>query len=127
MHWTQFLWVALGGAMGAMGRFGISTWINERTTSSFPSGTLVVNVLGSFLFGLLFVVIFSTTNLREPMRLMILVGFLGAFTTFSTFSFETMRLVEEGQLGWAALNILSSCLLCLLGVWLGTLLAKNLF
>ena len=127
MHWMQFVWVAVGGALGAMGRFGISTWIGERSANSFPLGTLAVNLGGSFLFGVLFVAIFSTVPPRESLRLLVLVGFLGAFTTFSTFSFETMRLVEEGQLPLALLNVVASFGLCLLGVWLGYVVAKNLF
>lgn len=127
MHWSQFLWVALGGAMGACSRFWVSSWVYQHTSSSFPWGTLAVNALGSFLFGILFVVIMSTTVIREPMRLLVLVGFLGAFTTFSTFSFEVMRLMEEGLLRLALLNAVSSLLICFLGVWLGDLLAKSLF
>ncbi|MCG8537184.1 MAG: fluoride efflux transporter CrcB [Pseudomonadales bacterium] len=126
MQWAQLLWVALGGALGAMSRFAVSGWINAKSTAAYPFGTLAVNVLGSFLFGLLFVAVFSTVPMRESLRLFILVGFLGAFTTFSTFSFETLRLIEEGQLWVAVANVLSSCLLCLLGVWLGTVIARNL-
>lgn len=127
MHWIQFLWVGLGGALGAICRFGLSTFINERTSSSFPAGTFAVNFIGSFLFGLLFVAVFSAAPMRESLRLLVLVGFLGAFTTFSTFSFETLRLIESAQIMLATLNVVSSLLLCLLGVWLGTILAKNLF
>lgn len=127
MHWSAFLWVALGGALGACSRFWVSSWVNQHTTSSFPWGTLAVNGLGSFLFGVLFVVIMSSTAVREPMRLLILVGFLGAFTTFSTFSFEVMRLLEEGLMRLALLNVASSLLVCLTGVWAGLLLAKQWF
>ncbi|MGB3622726.1 MAG: CrcB family protein, partial [Ketobacter sp.] len=70
---------------------------------------------------------FSAADLREPMRLLILVGFLGAFTTFSTFSFETVRLLEEGQMAMAGINVLVSCVLCFAGVWLGVVLARILF
>jgi len=118
-QFSQLLWVALGGALGACGRFMVSAWMNNRIDSSFPWGTFTVNVLGSTLFGILFVVIFSLTNLKEPLRLMILVGFMGAFTTFSTFSFESIRLVEEGQWLMAGTNVVGNALCCLLGVWAG--------
>ena len=127
MSWVQFCWVALGGALGACSRFWMSSWLNQLNTSHFPLGTFGVNVLGSFLFGVLSIVIFSAADLREPMRLLILVGFLGAFTTFSTFSFETVRLLEEGQMAMAGINVLVSCVLCFAGVWLGVVLARILF
>ncbi len=126
MNWIQFAWVALGGALGACSRFWVSSWLNQVSSSNFPLGTFGVNVLGSLLFGILSVVIFAATDLREPLRLMILVGFLGAFTTFSTFSFETVRLIEEGQMVMAGMNVLTSCLLCFAGVWLGMVVTRNL-
>lgn len=115
----QLAWVAAGGALGACSRYWLSAWIYQRTQSDFPWGTLIVNVAGSFLFGILFVVIFSLSTLKEPMRLLVLVGFLGAFTTFSTFSFETVRLLEQGQLLLAVANLLASGFCCVLGLWLG--------
>lgn len=119
MQGWQWFWVALGGALGACSRYGISAWIYDRHTSAFPWGTFAVNVGGSFLFGVLFVLIYSLDTLKEPLRLLLLVGFLGAFTTFSTFSFETIRLLESGQWGTALINVFSSTLVCLAGVWLG--------
>ena len=127
MHWSQFLWVAVGGALGACSRFWISAWLNEWNRSAFPLGSFAVNSLGSFLFGVLVVVILSATQLREPLRLLVLVGFLGAFTTFSTFSFETVRLLQDQQLTLALLNVLGNCLVCVVGAWAGMGLARNIF
>ncbi|RLT97376.1 fluoride efflux transporter CrcB [Ketobacter sp.] len=127
MHWTQFLWVGLGGALGASGRFWLSAWLNDLNRTQFPLGTFAVNAIGSFLFGVFFVVVLSGTNLKEPLRLLVLVGFLGAFTTFSTFSFETVRLLQEQQVMMAAVNVVANCLVCFAGVWLGSVLARALF
>lgn len=126
MHWSQFAWVALGGALGASGRFWLSAWLNELNRSTFPLGTFAVNSIGSFLFGVLFVIIMSSTTLKEPMRLLVLVGFMGAFTTFSTFSFETVRLIQEQQAMMAAINVISNCLVCFAGVWIGSVIARAL-
>ena len=119
LQFPQLLWVALGGALGASCRFAVSAWMNSRLESSFPWGTFTVNVLGSTLFGVLFVVIFSLSSMKEPLRLLVLVGFMGAFTTFSTFSFESIRLVEEGQWLMAGTNVVGNALCCLLGLWAG--------
>lgn len=125
MHWSQFAWVALGGALGASGRFWLSAWLNELNRSAFPLGTFAVNSIGSFLFGLLFVVIMSSTALKDPMRLLVLVGFMGAFTTFSTFSFETVRLLQEQHFVMAATNVIANCLVCFIGVWIGSVIART--
>lgn len=126
MVWSQLMWVAAGGAAGACSRFLLSGWINQRLNTEFPWGTLAVNVLGSLLFGMLFVMIFSFNSGREPLRLLLLVGFLGAFTTFSTFAFETVRLMEQHQWWLAAANVVGSNLACLLGLWLGLILTRSM-
>lgn len=120
----QLLWVALGGGCGAMARFAISAWVYEHTSSPFPWGTWVVNFLGSCLFGVLFILIFANQPHREMLRLLVMVGFLGAFTTFSTFSFETVRLLESGLWLMAAANVVASVVSCVLGAWVGMGLAR---
>ena len=112
MHWIA---VAIGGALGAMGRFAMSTWvfqINHR----FPWATLTVNVLGSFLMGILFVVIVERGALSMEMRSLLMIGFLGAFTTFSTFSLDALGLWQNGHLFLALLYVLASVALCLLAI-----------
>lgn len=126
MQWSQLGWVAVGGAAGACCRFLLSSWINQRLSSDFPWGTFAANMLGSILFGVLFVLVFSLTALREPLRLTLLVGFLGAFTTFSTFAFETVRLAQEGQWWLVAVNIIGSNLACLLGLWIAMSLTRSM-
>ncbi len=115
--------VAVAGAAGALARWGLATWTGHRLPG-FPWGTLLVNVSGSFAIGLLFIVLTERTGVSATTRLALTTGFLGAYTTFSTFSLETMRLVEDGAYGQAGLNILASLGLGLIGVWLGTALGR---
>ncbi|MDX1694253.1 MAG: fluoride efflux transporter CrcB [Ketobacteraceae bacterium] len=120
----QLMWVAIGGGCGAMARFALSAWVNSLSSSAFPWGTYVVNFLGSCLFGVLFVLVFANQPHREMLRLLLLVGFLGAFTTFSTFSFETVRLMESGYWWLAAGNIIASVASCIMGAWVGMGVAR---
>lgn len=121
----QFLIVAIGGGAGASLRFFVSSWLMRHSESGFPYGTLGVNVVGSFLFGVTFVIIFSMSEMREQLRLLLLVGFMGAFTTFSTFSFETVRLLEEGQFFMSVVNVVSNVVICLAAYWGGSMIAKQ--
>lgn len=123
----QCVLVAIGGAFGACLRFLVASTLIKYAAPGFPYGTFTVNVVGSFLFGVFYVVIFSMTEMRDQLRLLVLVGFMGAFTTFSTFSFETIRLLEEGQIGMSVVNVTSNVLVCLLAYWGGSLLAKQIF
>jgi len=122
----QILAIAGGGALGALGRFWVSTGVYRLLGRDFPWGTLAVNTLGSFLMGLLFVLFVERLAAGPELRAAVLVGFLGAFTTFSTFSMETLALVEEGYLGKAFLNMWLSLLVCLIACWVGVLLGRSL-
>jgi CrcB protein len=122
----QILAIAGGGALGALGRFFVSNGVYRLLGRDFPWGTLAVNTLGSFVMGLLFVLLLDRLATAPELRSALLVGFLGAFTTFSTFSMETLVLVDEGFLGRAFLNVLISVLACLLACWLGVLLGRSL-
>lgn len=125
---NQIIAVALGGSFGAVFRFLVSTGIYQWLGRGFPYGTLVVNIIGSFLLGLLTeALIVQKVTFAYDYRAAILVGFIGAFTTFSTFSLETLYLIEQGSLTKAAGNIFVSVTACILAVWLGLLCSRGLF
>ncbi len=121
---TQLLMVGAGGAIGAIGRYLLSTWVYSLTGRAFPWGTLAVNLLGSLLMGFLSVWLLERMTLSDEMRALLMVGFLGAFTTFSTFSIETLLLLEQGAVARAGVNIAVSVITCIFAAWMGTLIAK---
>jgi len=118
--------IAAGGALGAVMRFLSQATVYELVGKTFPYGTLFVNVTGSFLMGLLSIFLVEKFNLGAEWHLAILVGVLGSFTTFSTFSIETLVLFEQGDMLKAMTNILLSVVLCVAAVWMGAFLAKQL-
>ncbi len=118
--------IAAGGAVGAVSRYSASLGVYSLLGRGFPYGTLFVNVAGSFLMGLLSILLVERFNLGPEWRAAILVGFLGSFTTFSTFSIETLNLFEQGDLARAVLNMTVSLLLCLLAVLFGVSLGRQL-
>jgi fluoride exporter len=122
-----YLWIAIGGALGSVARYSVSDWIagiGERHGSLFPWGTLLVNITGSFLIGIL-------VALGEPGgrrwispagQQFFIYGVCGGYTTFSSFSIQTLKLMQEGEWLSAGGNVALSVVLCLVGVWLGYLL-----
>lgn len=123
MIWTVTQ-VALGGAVGAVGRFLFNVGLLRLIGPGFPWGTLTVNVLGSLIMGLLWVVL----DARGAMRLapLLMTGVLGGFTTFSAFSLDAVTMVERGQPGLAAAYVLASVILSVAALWAGILLARGL-
>ena len=125
---NQLMAVAMGGAFGAVLRFFVSTGVYQWLGRGFPYGTLAVNVIGSFLIGLLTeALILQRVAISLEYRSAVLVGLFGSFTTFSTFSLETLYLIEQGNLIKAALNIIISVCACILAVWAGLLAVRTLF
>ncbi len=120
-----WLAIALGGAGGAMSRFWVMTQTTHWLGKGFPYGTLLVNVIGSFVLGFLSIFLVQKLHVSEALKLAIMVGFLGSFTTFSTFSLDVLNAFNTGQSLKAVLYIVSSVLTSLLGVYLGYLLAKT--
>lgn len=121
----QALAIAAGGALGALLRFWMSNGIYAVLGRNFPYGTLAVNVLGSLLMGFLYVLLVDKLALGPQWRAALLIGLLGAFTTFSTFSMETLNLVEAGEVFKALLNVLLSVSLCLAVTWFGVLAGRS--
>ena len=120
------IYIAMGGAIGAVLRYGASLSIYSFMGRGFPYGTLFVNVTGSLLMGLLSVIMLERFNIDPEWRAAVLVGVLGSFTTFSTFSIETLNLLEQGDIMRATANIVFSVLVCLAAVWFGVLIGRQL-
>ncbi len=123
----ELLFLAGAGAAGAVSRYALSGWTYRVFGERFPYGTLAVNVLGSFLIGLVMQAALSADLLSREARVAATVGFLGAFTTFSTFSYETMKAIEDGEWTKAGANVVLNVLLCLGATWLGLLTARQIW
>ena len=120
-----YLLVALGGAIGSMGRYAVSIVAGRMLGISFPYGTLTVNVLGSLAMGLFIGFLARTTpHLQNEMRLFVAVGLFGGFTTFSSFSLDTITLVERGNVGAAMLYVFVSLLVSFLALWGGLVVMR---
>ena len=120
------LFIAMGGSIGAVLRYSASLGVASIMGRGFPYGTLFVNVVGSLLIGLLSVVLLDRFNVGPEWRAAIFVGVLGSFTTFSTFSLETLNLLEQGELVAATTNVLLSIVVCLVAVWFGVILGRQI-
>lgn len=123
---SRILTVAVGAALGANLRYGIALWAAKRWGSGFPVGTMIINVSGSLLIGFAIGLAASRLALTPTWRLLVVTGFCGGYTTFSTFSYETYELFNAGSIWRAGLNVTGSVILGLLGVVAGLLLARLL-
>ena len=125
MH--TYIAIAIGGAVGAMSRYWLSTLIENYNSSHYPYGTFLVNVAGSFLIGVCFIVFAEKLHLVDQWRSLIVIGFLGALTTFSTYSLDALLLFQQGHYNTALLYVLSSLLVCLFAAFCGMQLTRVMF
>jgi CrcB protein len=122
--WLDTWWVGLGGFLGANARYWLGRWIAQAVGTQFPWGTFVINVTGSFILGLFMTFITARLVPAPHWRLLIAIGFVGAYTTFSTFEYETLALAESGAVWRAVANVVFSVLAGFLAVWIGTRLGQ---
>jgi len=121
----RYLMVLLGGGFGSLARYVVAIAINSRVGNRFPLGTVVINITGSFLIGVLMILLTEKFQMHENWRLLLVVGFLGGYTTFSSFEFETYQAVHSGDYWIGLLNVLGSVTLGFAGVWLGAVIARR--
>ena len=119
----KVIFIGLAGLVGTLGRYGVGELVSRRSGESFPVGTLVVNILCCFLAGFLFYLLQRAT-VSDTMRAVVMIGFLGGFTTFSAYGLQTFNLIRDGKVGLALLNMVGSNVAGLLMVWSGYSLAK---
>jgi CrcB protein len=121
---NMILLVAVGGAVGSVARYLMASSIQTATGWNFPLGTVLVNVLGCFLIGIMYVLLVARPDPRHDLRALLMVGVMGGFTTFSSFSLETVTMAMSGNIGGATLNVVISVVACLVGTILGVTLAR---
>ncbi len=116
---ARYLLVGLGGFLGAISRYWLGAYVGERLGVRFPYGTFIINMSGCLLIGIVMTILDQRTHWSPAWRYLVPIGFIGAYTTFSTFELETLRSVQEGALMTAALNVVLSVVLGFAAVWLG--------
>ena len=124
--WQKFLYLGLAGAVGTLARYWLSGVIQRHVVTEFPFGTAAINIIGCLLFGLLWAFVENRLSISGQTRTIIFVGFFGAFTTFSSFAFETGQLLDESQWLWASGNIMLQNLIGIAGIITGLAIGKLL-
>ena len=123
-----YIWVAVGGALGSVARYWLNGVVSDRYGATFPWGTMTVNVIGSFVIGVLGALTLPEGRMSSEARALttqlLMIGICGGFTTFSSFSLQTLNLVRDREWLYAGVNILLSVVLCLVATWLGYLLGS---
>jgi len=123
---TKYLVIALGGALGAITRYLIGNLISSYFNSGFPWGTFIINITGSFIIGFFLTLIGEQINVSPQWRLAIAVGFVGAYTTFSTFEYELLKLIEGNNISTSFFYVIASLLVGFLAVWGGAVTSRSL-
>jgi CrcB protein len=122
----RYVLIAIGGAIGALARFALGSYVGNRMGARFPFGTMLINLSGSFLIGMIMTIIAERASVNRNLVYLVPIGFIGAYTTFSTFEFETLRLVQDGQMFAAFTNIGLSVVIGFAMVWLGVVAGRML-
>ena len=123
---SQVMAIAVGGAVGSVLRYWLSAWVHSFAGRGFPYGTLAVNVLGCLAMGFLFILLVERVSDNPVLRAGLLIGVLGGFTTFSSFSIETFNLIEQGAWFEAGANTVASVVVCVGATWVGVILARQI-
>ena len=123
---NKYWMVGLGGFLGAIARFWLGDYISNRMGARFPYGTFVINITGSFLIGLVVTILAEKIHWNAGWRYLIPIGFIGAYTTFSTFELETFQSLRDGEILFAFLNIFLSVALGFIAVWLGVVTGRTI-
>ena len=123
---TKYMMVALGGALGSVLRFWVDSHISNRFPTRFPSGTFVINCTASFLIGFIVTVLSAKTDLSPNWRYLIPIGFIGGYSTFSTFEYETFRVFQQGEYLISGMNVALSVVVGFISVWLGVITGRTI-
>jgi CrcB protein len=123
---TKYLMVVIGGGLGSALRFWVGSYVSERLGTRFPYGTFVINITASFLIGFILTVLAEKTDSNPNWRYLIPIGFIGGYSTFSTFEFESFRAFQNGEILITGLNIGLSVVLGFVSVWLGVVAARTI-
>ena len=122
----KYLMVGIGGFLGAIARFWVGNYVGGKMGVRFPYGTFLINISGSFVIGLSLALLTAKVNWSPNWRYLIPVGFIGAYTTFSTFEYETLVRIQDGQFMTGSLNVILSVLVGFVAVWLGVMAGRAL-
>ncbi len=122
----KYFMIALGGSLGAIARYAVGSYVGNRMGARFPYGTFLVNMSGSFVIGLVMTIMAERSQMSRNWLYLVPIGFIGAYTTFSTFEFETLRLAQDGQAVYAMLNVVASVIVGFAMVWIGMVAGRAL-